>query len=48
MSTLEQALVRRIRLTGPLTVADYMAEALLHPTHGYYRQGTRERKSRCG
>ena len=39
MSTLEQALVRRIRLTGPLTVADYMAEVLLHPTHGYYRRG---------
>jgi NADH dehydrogenase [ubiquinone] 1 alpha subcomplex assembly factor 7 len=39
VSTLEQALVRRIRLAGPLTVADYMAEVLLHPTHGYYRQG---------
>src|SRR5262249_27178640 len=39
VTTLEQALVRRIRLAGPLTVADYMTEVLLHPTHGYYRQG---------
>ena len=28
---------RRIALDGPLTVADYMAEALGHPRHGYYR-----------
>ncbi len=34
--TLTEALLRRIRLSGPLTVADYMAEALLHPTLGYY------------
>lgn len=27
---------RRIRLTGPITVADFMAEALSHPDHGYY------------
>ena len=27
---------RRIRLTGPITVADFMAEALGHPEHGYY------------
>jgi NADH dehydrogenase [ubiquinone] 1 alpha subcomplex assembly factor 7 len=33
---LVEALARRIRLTGPLTVADYMAEALGHPEHGYY------------
>jgi SAM-dependent MidA family methyltransferase len=26
----------RIRATGPLTVADYMADALLHPRFGYY------------
>jgi NADH dehydrogenase [ubiquinone] 1 alpha subcomplex assembly factor 7 len=29
-------LLRRIRQTGPLTVADYMAECLTHPVHGYY------------
>ncbi len=28
---------RRISLTGPLTIADYMAEALGHPRYGYYR-----------
>jgi SAM-dependent MidA family methyltransferase len=36
MTPLGLALIRRIRATGPLTVADYMAECLLHPTHGYY------------
>jgi NADH dehydrogenase [ubiquinone] 1 alpha subcomplex assembly factor 7 len=39
VNALEEALVRRIRLAGPLTVADYMAEVLLHPAHGYYRRG---------
>lgn len=29
-------LLRRIALSGPLTVADYMAEALGHPRFGYY------------
>jgi len=29
-------LLRRIRQTGPLTIADYMAECLTHPVHGYY------------
>ena len=38
-SPLEAALVRRIRLAGPLTVADYQAEVLGHPEHGYYRRG---------
>lgn len=27
---------RRIAQTGPLTLADYMAECMLHPTLGYY------------
>lgn len=27
---------RRIENTGPLSVADYMAECLCHPQHGYY------------
>ncbi len=34
---LAKLLARRIRQSGPLTVAAYMAEALGHPEHGYYR-----------
>jgi NADH dehydrogenase [ubiquinone] 1 alpha subcomplex assembly factor 7 len=33
---LAELLRRRIRLTGPITVADFMAEAMGHPQHGYY------------
>ena len=33
---LARILARRIAETGPMTIADYMAEALLHPDHGYY------------
>ncbi len=29
-------LARRIRQTGPMTLADFMADCLLDPTHGYY------------
>lgn len=29
-------LTARIREAGPMTVADYMAECLLHPAYGYY------------
>lgn len=36
MTALVESLTRRIAATGPLTVADYMAECLLHPDHGYY------------
>ncbi|HEX7967496.1 MAG TPA: class I SAM-dependent methyltransferase, partial [Stellaceae bacterium] len=36
MSALHEHLARRIRAAGPLSVADYMAEALGHPRHGYY------------
>jgi len=32
-------LARRIRIAGPITVAEYMAEALGHPQYGYYKQG---------
>ena len=40
MSTdLQSVLLERIASSGPLTVADYMAEALLHPDHGYYTTG---------
>ncbi|XP_067943499.1 protein arginine methyltransferase NDUFAF7, mitochondrial-like [Watersipora subatra] len=31
-----ETLERRIRVTGPITVADYMRECLTHPQHGYY------------
>lgn len=37
MNPLEAHLRRRIALDGPLTVADFMAEALGHPRYGYYR-----------
>lgn len=36
MTKLHDILVRRIARTGPITLAEYMAEALLHPQHGYY------------
>jgi NADH dehydrogenase [ubiquinone] 1 alpha subcomplex assembly factor 7 len=36
MTPLADALLRRIALGGPITVADYMAECLMHPEHGYY------------
>ncbi|WP_375280168.1 class I SAM-dependent methyltransferase [Pseudooctadecabacter sp.] len=34
--TLTQHMLARIAAHGPMTLADYMAEALLHPTLGYY------------
>lgn len=37
MTPLEDFLKRRIALDGPLTVADFMADALGHPQYGYYR-----------
>jgi len=33
---LEERLIELIRLKGPITVADYMADALGHPHDGYY------------
>jgi len=36
MTPLATLLAERIREDGPITVADYMAECLLHPVHGYY------------
>ena len=37
MSTpLAALLADRIRAGGPITLADYMTECLLHPVHGYY------------
>jgi NADH dehydrogenase [ubiquinone] 1 alpha subcomplex assembly factor 7 len=37
-SPLGRLLARRIALTGPMSVAAFMAEALGHPRFGYYRQ----------
>jgi NADH dehydrogenase [ubiquinone] 1 alpha subcomplex assembly factor 7 len=37
-SELGRRIARRIALTGPISVADFMAEALGHPTLGYYRR----------
>jgi SAM-dependent MidA family methyltransferase len=36
MTPLGRLLARRIAATGPISIADYMAECLLHPAHGYY------------
>lgn len=36
MTPLEALLIRQIRAQGPITLADYMAQCLLHPQHGYY------------
>ncbi len=40
MTPLARQLIRRIRSSGPITLADYMADCLLDPEHGYY--ATRE------
>ena len=37
-SALGRRLARRIAITGPISVAEFMAEALGHPTLGYYRR----------
>lgn len=36
MTPLANLLTQRIATTGPITLADYMLDCLLHPTHGYY------------
>ncbi|WP_149589213.1 class I SAM-dependent methyltransferase [Tabrizicola flagellatus] len=36
MTPLARLIAERIRETGPISIADYMAECLLHPVHGYY------------
>ncbi|WP_424971222.1 class I SAM-dependent methyltransferase [Dinoroseobacter sp. S76] len=40
MTPLAELLVARIAATGPITVAEYMADCLLHPEHGYYTTRT--------
>jgi SAM-dependent MidA family methyltransferase len=36
MTTLRDLIAARIAANGPITLADYMADALMHPTLGYY------------
>ena len=36
MTPLAALLIRRIAATGPITIAEYMADCLMHPVHGYY------------
>ena len=36
MTTLGDLLIARIARTGPISLADYMADCLMHPEHGYY------------
>ncbi|WP_299847944.1 SAM-dependent methyltransferase [uncultured Roseovarius sp.] len=36
MNGLREHLLRRITANGPITLADYMSECLLHPKSGYY------------
>lgn len=36
MSALKELLIRRIKAEGPITLAEYMSNCLLHPEHGYY------------
>ncbi|MCO8144223.1 SAM-dependent methyltransferase [Rhodovulum tesquicola] len=36
MTALAELLARRIASAGPISVAEFMAECLMHPEHGYY------------
>ena len=36
MTELKTIIANRIAATGPMSLADFMSEALLHPEHGYY------------
>ena len=38
MSTLLDTLIRRIKISGPITVADFMSDCLMHPKYGYYQR----------
>ena len=40
MNALAAQLIGRIQSAGPMSLADYMAECLLHPLHGYYTTAT--------
>ena len=36
MTALKDILMRQIRAQGPISIAEYMTQCLLHPRHGYY------------
>ena len=36
MTALGDLLIARIARTGPISLAEYMADCLMHPRHGYY------------
>jgi NADH dehydrogenase [ubiquinone] 1 alpha subcomplex assembly factor 7 len=36
MTALHDLIAARIQTSGPITLADYMADALMHPKYGYY------------
>ena len=38
MTKLEKLIKNRIQETGPISIAAYMSECLLHPELGYYTQ----------
>jgi SAM-dependent MidA family methyltransferase len=40
---LAELLLARIRVSGPITFADYMQECLYHPEHGYYSRAEAQR-----
>jgi len=40
MNALAAQLIGRIESAGPMSLADYMTECLLHPVHGYYTTAT--------
>ena len=40
MNALQRHVAARIRMNGPISVAEFMAEALANPRHGYYRHAT--------
>ncbi|EEW24644.1 class I SAM-dependent methyltransferase [Rhodobacter ferrooxidans] len=46
MTPLADLLIRRVQATGPVTLADFMADCLMHPQHGYY--STRDPFGRAG
>ncbi len=38
MSKLLDTLMQRIKISGPITVAEFMSECLMHPKYGYYQR----------
>ena len=40
---LSEILAERIRMSGPITFADFMRESLYHPVHGYYSRASARR-----